>query len=210
MKVGPEWRAEHVLADGTRIVLRTIRPEDASTLREEFERLSPESRYRRFFAGMQALSDATLRYLTNVDGVDHVAIVAIVEAPDLKTERGVGVARFIRVTGEPTIAEVAVTVCDDMQGKGVGRHLLLALTEAARERGVHHFRGEVLASNAPVRAILEEVGAHAKREESGALVFDVAIDGAEKNHHRPSALERLLRAAAASMAGAIRSLRPPA
>ncbi len=190
-------------------MVRPIRPDDAETLRAAYARLSPSSRYRRFFGGVSELSEETLRYLTNVDGTNHFAVVAGIESPDLKTERGLGAARFIRLADDPEIAEPAVTVIDDMQGKGIGRILLKVLSEAARERGVRKFRAQVLASNAPVRALLDEVGAVVHREESGAIVFDVALGPPDPEPQASHALSRLLREAAASMAVMIRHLRPP-
>src|SRR5262245_31036074 len=125
MHVGPEYREQHELSDGSVVTLRHIRKEDAEELRRAFERLSPTSRYRRFFGGLHTLTDDMLRYLTDVDGTNHVAIVATHESPDLKTENGVGVARFVRLADEPEVAEAAVTVSDDMQRKGLGRKLLV-------------------------------------------------------------------------------------
>jgi hypothetical protein len=211
MKIGPEYRREHVLADGTRILVRTIRPSDAPALREAFHRLSPSSKYRRFFGGVTELSDEMLAYLTNVDGVSHFAIVATLESNDLKSESGIGVARFVRLEGEPSVAEAAVTVVDEMQSKGVARILLATLAIAATERGVERFRGAILASNAPVRAILAEVGAVLHREDATTLVFDVALGEPQPEPDRPSspALSRLLREAASSMAILARNLRPP-
>src|SRR2546423_7093751 len=116
---GPDMRAEQALADGTRFFVRHIRPDDAAMIRDGFERLSPAARYRRFFGGMSELSDDALKYLTVGDGKDHVALVAGQESPDLKTERGFGVARFIRMPDEPQVAEAAVTVVDDMQRRGL-------------------------------------------------------------------------------------------
>src|SRR2546425_13125765 len=107
MRTGPDFEEEHVLADGTRVTLRHIRPTDAEALREGFNRLSVESRYRRFFSGISELSDETLRYLTEVDGKDHVAIVATSTSPDLKHEAGYGVARFVRRSDEPDVAAAA-------------------------------------------------------------------------------------------------------
>ena len=62
---------DHVLRDGTRVALRSIRPSDAEELHRGFLALSPESRYRRFFSAAADLDEATLRYLTDVDGVEH-------------------------------------------------------------------------------------------------------------------------------------------
>jgi GNAT superfamily N-acetyltransferase len=120
-----------------------------------------------------------LRYLTNVDGRDHVAVVATVctaEGP-----RGVAVGRFIRLPDEPTVAEVAITVADDMQHKGIGTTLALALAEEARRLGVEHFRGEVLVDNVPCRELLAELGAELRTAQDGTLSFDLSVkrDGHE-------------------------------
>ncbi len=204
---GPSFRQEHALADGRQVVLRHVRPGDAAELQRAFERLSPESRYRRFFGGLMHLTEPMLRYLTDVDGRDHVAIVATIESPDLKTERGLGVARFVRMKDEPTVAEAAVTVVDDAQRKGLGRLLATTLAEAARERGVRTFRADVLAENEPMRAIMQEIGAVERGRDSGVVTYDVNLDTIV---HAPGGpLDRLLRAAASSMAVLLRRLGPP-
>jgi len=208
VRTDPSFREEHVLADGRRVVLRHVRPTDAAELRRAFERLSPESRYRRFFGGLMQLTEPMLRYLTDVDGHDHVAIVAITESPDLKSEQGLGIARFVRLQDEPTVAEAAVTVVDDAQRKGLGRLLATTLAESARERGVRTFRADVLAENEPMRAIMQEIGAVERGRDAGVVTYDVALDSVAHVHGGP--LDRLLRAAASSMAVLLRRLGPPA
>jgi acetyltransferase len=208
MRTGPDLNEEHVLADGTQVVLRHIRPTDAPKLLQAFRSLSRESRYRRFFHGMADLNDASLRYLTEVDGRDHVAIVAVGYAPDMKTEIGYGVGRFVRVTGEPDVAEAAVTVIDPMQNKGLGRLLAVTLAEAARERGIRHFRGEVLATNVPMRQLLLDLGANVRAESDGALSIDVSLD--DHSAQGEPAVVRWIRAAADRLAGTFRSVSPPA
>jgi GNAT superfamily N-acetyltransferase len=146
-----------------------------------------------------------LRYLTEVDGKDHVAVVAILPSPDLKTERGVGIARFVRATDDPEVAEAAVTVVDDMQRKGLGRVLLATLAECARVRGIKRVRAEVLASNDPIRHLLEEVKPTIVGQSDGVLTVEVPLD--PETH--ASALARLFRAAASHMAVLVRHLRPP-
>ena len=207
VRTGPDFSEEHVLADGSAVTLRHVRPSDAEEVRRGFLALSPESRYRRFLR-VTSLTDEALRYLTEVDGWDHVALVAVGYAPDLKTEQGYGLARFVRVEGEPEVAEAAITVIDPMQRKGLGRVLALALSEAARERGIHRFRGEVLASNAPMRSLLEGLGATVRSESGESIVFDAPLDDPE--HTREPAILRWLREAADRFAGRFRSLRPPA
>jgi GNAT superfamily N-acetyltransferase len=201
MLTTPDYAAEHVLSDGTPVHVRHIRPDDGPALREAFEKLSPTSRYRRFFVDVGALTDEMVAYLTHCDGTDHVALVAAVDAPDLKTEQGIGVARFVRFADEPTVAEAAVTVVDDWQHRGVGKLLLAALVLAARERGILYFRAEVLASNEPMRALLAHSHAVLRSNEGETLRFDVPLDAAIRGELAPSEmlLFRLLRTAAASM-----------
>lgn len=202
MKTGPSFREEHVLASGERVTLRHIQPSDAPALELAFNELSPESRYRRFF-GNKTLDAATLAYLTNVDGVDHVAIVATCESLDLKTEVGLGVARFVRLAEAKDTAEIAVVVVDHMQKKGLGALLLSTAVVAASERGIKKFRGEVLRDNAPVMALLEEVGARRVAATDGTVAFELELDRGE------NAFPRMLRAAASQVAMFIRRLTPP-
>jgi GNAT superfamily N-acetyltransferase len=170
-----DFREEHTLRDGRKIVLRHIQPSDAPELRRGFNALSPETRYRRFFGALTELDDRALEYLTSVDGRDHVAIVAVIESLDLKSERGVGVARFVRSTSDKTVAEAAVTVVDDMQRLGIGAWLSSAITNAARERGVQRFRCEVLESNDVVVRALGDAGAVVVERGGGAVVLDIPI-----------------------------------
>lgn len=194
------FREEHVLADGTRITLRSICPADAAELRRAFGKLSSRSRYQRFFSVPSALDESMVRYLTDVDGDRHVAIVATTDSHDLKTEIGLGVARYVRLTDAPDVAEAAVTVVDEAQGKGIGRLLVYALARLARDRGVHSFRGTVLAENQSMRHLLGQVGATTYPEDGQTLVFDVPLSWPpvpEREAEHP--LRRLLRAAAESL-----------
>lgn len=165
----------HVLGDGTNVVLRYIQPSDRDELKRGFERLSSESRYRRFFAAVTHIDDKMLDYLCNVDGQDHVAIVAYTESLDLKEEHGVGVARFIRTKDDPRVAEIAITVADAQQKKGLGTLLLVTAVREARERGITHVRGETLPSNTAILSLLEAAGAHTRKTTDGTVVFDLAI-----------------------------------
>ncbi len=171
MRTGPSFREEHVLRDGTKVVLRHIRPVDADELVKGFEHLSPESRFFRFFHGVTRLSPAQLHYLTEVDGVDHVAIVA----GDETEQHGFGVARFIRDKADPTAAEAAITVVDAMQGKGVGSLLGATIARAALERGVQRFRGEILTANDKMRELLAAAGARVSQTDQGEARFEIEL-----------------------------------
>ncbi len=222
MRTGPDFAETHTLPDGTRVVLRHIRPGDAAELQRAFERLSPGSRYRRFFGGVAHLSEAALRYLTEVDGHDHVAIVAATESPDLKSEQGLGVARFVRLAEEPSVAEAAVTVVDDVQRHGLGRLLATTLALAALERGVTRFRAEVLADNAPMLALMRDLGASPlpavpsgatasasadPRPDGTVLTYDIPLESVDSA--RGGLVDRLFHAAADSVGVLLRRLALP-
>jgi len=206
--IDASFREPHELADGSKVTLRLICEDDGPALRRAFARLSPISRYRRFLSDTRELTDDMVHYLTAIDGKDHVAVVATTDSLDLKTELGLGVARFIRLKDEPEVAEAAVTVLDEAQGKGIARLLLRVLTQAALERGVRTFRAEVLAENLPMRRILAEVGAVVREDDGETLIFDVPLEWqAEEpppssDRHHP--LRRLLRAAAESFSALAR------
>jgi GNAT superfamily N-acetyltransferase len=206
MKITPGFSAAHVLRDGTPVTIRFIRPEDRDELVRCFGRLSPVSRYRRFLSARDELSDEALDYLTRVDGVGHVALVAVTDSPDLKTDQGLGIARFVRLRDEPAVAEAAVTVLDDVQGKGLGTLLLRTLADAARERGIEAFRGEVLASNLPMRRMLDEVGAKVIHEDADSVLVDVALGAGDEAG--ATILGRVLRVVATALAS-VRALALP-
>ena len=136
------------------IAVRPIEPGDKAALAAAFERLSAESRYRRFLSPHGELSAAELRYLTEVDHHDHEALVAL----DPATGEGVGVARYVRDRARPESAEVAVAVADRWQGRGVGTLLLHRLVDRAREEGIRRFTALMLADNEPMAHLLEDVG----------------------------------------------------
>jgi RimJ/RimL family protein N-acetyltransferase/nucleotide-binding universal stress UspA family protein len=143
---------QRLLEDGTRIYIRPITPEDRDALAAGFERLSEESRYRRFFATVTQLSERELDYLTQVDHHDHEALVAV----EASSDEGIGVARFVRVGDEA--AEPAVVVADEWQRRGVASHLLEALAERARQEGIRQFIAPVLAENTAAIAAFERLG----------------------------------------------------
>jgi GNAT superfamily N-acetyltransferase len=161
------------LRDGTPVLIRPIRPQDKELMRRGFERLSEESRARRFLTPVAELSAADLEYLTEVDYVDHFAWAAV-RADRL--DEGMGVARYIRVKDEPEVAEAAVTVVDDYQGKGLGTLLLALLAVAAYSAGVASFRAYVLEENEPMRLMLESLGARTEFDSPGVVRFDVPLD----------------------------------
>jgi RimJ/RimL family protein N-acetyltransferase len=130
------------IGDGAQLRMRPIEPSDRDSLADGFERLSDESRYRRFFSPLSRLSETDLRYLTDVDHTDHEAIIGF----DSDSDNAVGVARYVR-SEEPSLAEVAVTVVDDWHGRGVATKLLEELVRRARANGIERFVALILAEN---------------------------------------------------------------
>jgi GNAT superfamily N-acetyltransferase len=161
------------LRDGGKALIRPIRPEDRWRLVEGLAQLSPRSRFLRFHADLDAFTDEQLAYLTEVDHQDHEAFVAL--DPDDPDAPGFGVARYVRSAADPTVAEAAVTVLDDHQGRGVGTALLRVLAVAAIEQGVRTFRNYVLDENEAMLEVFDQVGAQRQELEPGVLQVDVAL-----------------------------------
>jgi nucleotide-binding universal stress UspA family protein len=176
------------LRDGSNIEIRPLCAEDRETLRQGFERLSPESRYRRFFGPMVELSEQNLDYLTQIDHHDHEALVAI----DTRSGEGIGVARYVRIA--PAVAEPAVAVADDWQGRGVGTTLLAELARRAREEGVTRFEAPVLAGNTDAIRTFERLGTTTRRPNGREVQLTIELPAqlAGRSRWRAVAAEALL------------------
>jgi GNAT superfamily N-acetyltransferase len=153
-----QYHAEDRLRDGCRVWLRAVRPSDRDLLREGMHHLSPESAYHRFFTAKRELSERELDYLTQLDFVNHVALVAFVDnssGPLL-----VGAAGYIVEHSEvrPKSAEVAFVVPDAHQRRGIGAVLLRHLAAIARANGLRALHALVLAENRPMMSVFRKSG----------------------------------------------------
>jgi GNAT superfamily N-acetyltransferase len=185
----PKLSAPTVLRDGSCVRLRQGRADDRELLLRAFERLSDESRYLRFLAPMPELTGSMLRYLLSVDHHDHESIIAL----DERDGEAVGVARYVRRRERPDVAELAVTVVDDWQGRGLGTALMDAIAARARQEGITAFTVMMLASNQPMMSLLEHLSeVRVLDRESGTVEIEVPIPPIGL----PRALQRLLRLAA--------------
>ena len=144
-----------LLRDGTEVALRPIREEDKDAVQSAFDRMSEDSRYKRFFTLSPQLSDRELAYLTEVDHHDHEALVAYLPG----TGESLGVSRFVRSKEDPEEAEVATVVVDDWQSRGIGTLLIDRLSARAREEGIQRFTSELLASNRRAIDLFRRMGA---------------------------------------------------
>jgi RimJ/RimL family protein N-acetyltransferase len=142
------------LADGTQVLLRPIRSDDKRSLGNAFGRLSPETQRLRFLGPKPRLTTADLRYLTEIDGTDHVALLAVLAHDPAYI---VGVGRFVRSHEDPEAAEVAVVIGDPWQHQGLGHQIGLALADLARERGIRRFTASMLSDNVAAHRLFASI-----------------------------------------------------
>lgn len=143
------------LRDGTRIVIRPIRPEDRHIEKDFARNLSDESRYFRFFNAVRDLSETALTRFTQVDYDREMALIAVTSENGAETE--IGVARYA-INPDGRICEFAIAVADAWQRKGIGSKLMHSLMGAARSRGLETMEGWVLSGNARMLALMDGLG----------------------------------------------------
>jgi acetyltransferase len=142
------------LADGTNVVIRPIRPEDAELEQEFVHNLSEESRYFRFMNSVQELSELVLAHFTQIDYSREMALIAVTEGQDKEIE--LGVTRYaINPDGES--CEFALVIADSMRGKGLGHKLMITLMDAARSKGLKFMEGEVLNNNVSMLKLMKRL-----------------------------------------------------
>jgi GNAT superfamily N-acetyltransferase len=148
------YSAIETLRDGRRVEIRALRPADRPGLEAAVDRTSPLSLYRRFFAVKTVFSEAEAHFFVDVDFKKHVALVAVVDEGGRPAIVAGG--RYVLVADGR--AEVAFTVIDAYQGKGLGTLLLRHLTAIARSAGLRQFVAEVLPENRPMLGVFEQCG----------------------------------------------------
>ena len=160
------------LADGTCVVVREVRPEDAPALKRLVGRLSERTVRLRFFGPMKELPDEQARRFAEVDGVDRFALVALDPEDE---EEIVAVVRYEREGGSDA-AEYAALVEDRMQGRGLGFSLTRALIDAARERGINRLHAYVLPENEAMLGLLRRLGLPERvRWEEGVDLIEIDL-----------------------------------
>ncbi|MDQ7989309.1 MAG: GNAT family N-acetyltransferase [Candidatus Dactylopiibacterium sp.] len=146
---------EWTLRDGTPIVIRPIKPEDAELNQDFVRRLSPETKYFRFMTAMRELSPALLAKLTQIDYDRELAFIATRRVGN--AEQQIGVCRYT-TNPDGTSCEFAIVVSDEHQHSGLGRKLMDVLIHAAKLRGLRIMKGEFLTSNERMLRFVERVG----------------------------------------------------
>lgn len=158
-----------VSIDGAELLVRPIESRDGEALAEFVAGLSEEARFRRFLHPIKRLGDAELHHLTYLDHDDAEALIA------LDGDRIVGVARYFRLPERPLAAEVAVTVADAWQHRGVGTLLLRRLVVLAKRHGVELFVATCLAANADMLLLLRELDGGIHRIGGGQGTVEVEV-----------------------------------
>lgn len=155
--------------DGTELLLRPVLPGDSARTLQGHVRFSADTLYRRFMSA-RVPSPALMDYLAEVDYVDHFVWVM--------TDRDgnpIADARFVRDNHDPDVAEIAFTVADAYQGRGIGSFLIDALAVAARVAGVEKFSGRMLADNVAMRTLMDHYGAFWQRDDVGVVTTVVDV-----------------------------------
>lgn len=168
-----EYRVTEILRDRGRLEVRALKPQDRDELVAAAGRSSGETLALRFFSPKRGFSEKEIEYYTHVDFVSHVALVAAVE------EAGkpliVGGGRYI--VAQPGRAEIAFTVEDAHQGRGIASLLLRHLATLARAQGLKELFAEVLPGNAPMLKVFERSGlAMSRKREHGAVHVTLRLD----------------------------------
>jgi acetyltransferase len=156
------------------VLVRPIRADDKGLLSDALRQLSPESAYRRFLTPKQRFSRSELRYLTEVDGRDHVALVA--ESPNEPVRRLIAVARFVRLADDPEAAEVAIVVGDRWQRRGLGSLIATKLADEARRLGIRRFTATMAAGNEPAHRLMEKLTDRLEQQHVGGGVDELVLD----------------------------------
>ena len=162
-----------VLKDGTRLTIRPISPEDKAELTAALGRLSEATVHKRFLSPKTSFSAAELRYLTEVDGHDHVALVA--EEADAP-HRIVAVGRYVALPDEPGTADVAIVVGDAIQGQGLGSVLAAHLAEEAARQGIKRFSATMLGDNRAAHRLMAHLADHLERRGVAAGQTEVVAE----------------------------------
>jgi acetyltransferase len=147
------------LRDGAPIRLRPISAEDKQLLVDMLEGLSEQSRYWRFFTWLRELTPELLVRYTELDHSEREAIVAI----EPSSGAPLGVARWVRASEEPEMAEVAVAVVDDWHHRGVASALLEELSARARQEGIRRFLAFVQTGNSDALRLFRALGARRRK-----------------------------------------------
>ena len=158
------------LSDGTDILIRPIRPEDAENEAKFVRELSAEAKYFRFMNSIQELSQQMLVRFTQIDYHNEMALVAV--KPSSTGEEQIGVARYT-TNLDRTSCEFALVVSDKWRGRGIAHHLMRNLMEIARDRDLEKMEGQVLSNNSKMLELVKSLGFQIKNNPDDSSIKQV-------------------------------------
>lgn len=156
------------------MLVRPIRPDDKRLLADALGHLSPESAQRRFLTPKRTFTRSELRYLTEVDGENHVALVA--ETPARAPRHLIAVGRFVRIADDPEAAEIAIAVADHWQQRGLGSLLGQRLADEARRLGIRRLTATMAADNVAAHRLMAKLTRDLERRHVGGGVDELVLD----------------------------------
>lgn len=162
-----------MLKDGSQLTIRPISAADKAELNAGLARLSEATVHKRFLSPKTRFNSTELRYLTEVDGRHHAALVA--EERDAP-HRIVAVARYVELPAEPGTADVAIVVGDPLQGQGLGTVLAAHLAEEAARNGIRRFSATMLSDNRAAHRLMAHLAGHLERRAFGAGQDEVVAE----------------------------------
>ena len=166
------YSAVEKLRNGEQIEIRALRPQDRDDLMAAVDRTSSDSLYRRFFAVRRHFTETEESFYLNVDFVSHVALIAVAD----ENGQPIIIAGGRYVVGEPGQAEVAFTVVDKYQGRGVGAALLRHLAMIARQAGLRELVAYVLPDNRAMLKVFEKSGLkYTAKREAGSIYVKLGL-----------------------------------
>ena len=166
------YSAVEKLRNGEQIEIRALRPQDRDDLMAAVDRISSDSLYRRFFAVRRHFTETEESFYLNVNFVSHVALIAVAN----ENGQPIIIAGGRYVVGEPGQAEVAFTVVDKYQGRGVGAALLRHLAMIARQAGLRELVAYVLPDNRAMLKVFEKSGLkYTAKRESGSVFVKLGL-----------------------------------
>ena len=164
------------LENGNPVCIRTIREDDADRLRQGIARMSPHSRYLRFFSGATTPPDWVIERLTTVDGRDHIAWGAVDSSQE--DEPAIGAVHAFRHPKDEGSAEFSVGVVDDYHGLGLGKMLTASILLHAQTEGLAGFTVNILGENRSAREFTRSLGGVYEGMEDGVMQFQLDVAGA--------------------------------
>ena len=162
------------MADGTNVLIRPVRPEDAELEHTFVERLSDQTRYFRFLGALKSLTPGMLLRFTQYDYDRELALAAVTKVDSREIE--IGAARFV-TNPDGTGCEFAIVIADEWQTRGLGTRLMAVLIDAARQKKLQTMVGEVLGSNAVMLKLMASMGfaVSTSKEDPGIKVVNYAL-----------------------------------